>query len=81
MHLVTLRHIDPVGIWVDEYPVFAPFFDSILVPDHNAFDLAEEWSTEVVFLNKVVDYDYMVYLPLDIRANVHWCATRFRLFL
>lgn len=79
MHLVTLRHIDPVGIWVDEFPVVIPFFDSILVPDHKAFDLAEEWSTDVVFLSKVVDYDYMVYLPERIVTNVLWCADRLRL--
>lgn len=79
MHLVTLRHIDPMGIWVDDYPVALPFLDSILVPDHKAFDLAEEWSTEVVYLNKVVEYDYMVYLPKRLVVNVLWCADRLRL--
>lgn len=79
MHLVTLRHIDPVGIWVDEYPVFVPFLDSILVPDHKAFDLAEEWSTDVVYLNKVEEYDYMVYLPSGLLANVRYCADRLRM--
>jgi hypothetical protein len=76
MHLVTLRHIDPVGIWVDEYPVFVPFLDSILVPDHKALDLAEEWSTDVVFLSKAVEYDYMVYLPSGLLANVRFCGQR-----
>lgn len=79
MHLVTLRHVDPVGIWVDDYPVVVPFFDSILVPDEKALDLAEEWFTEVVFLDKALDYDYMVYLPTRIATNVRFCAERLRL--
>jgi hypothetical protein len=79
MHLVTLRQVDPIGIWVDEYPVIVPFFDSILVPDEKAFDLAEEWSTDVFFLSKVADYDYMVYLPKQIVTNVRYCADRLRL--
>lgn len=79
MHLVTLRHVNPVGIWVDEYPVAVPFLDSILVPDNKALDLAEEWSTDVVFLSKVLEYDYMVYLPTYLATNVKFAASRLKL--
>lgn len=74
MHLVTLSHVDPIGIWVDQYPVVVPFFDSILVPDAKAFDLAEEWSTDVRYLDKAVEYNWMVWLPSGLAANVRYCG-------
>lgn len=75
MHLVTLRH-DPLGLWVDKHPVFIPPLDCILVSALEAFDLANEWSTDVVFLDKSREFDYLVFLPEDLYATVRWSAER-----
>lgn len=75
MDLVTLSKVDPVGIWVNGYPVVMPFLDSVLAPSPDAFDLAEEWATDLYFLKFVRDESYMVYLPQDVRDTVKWCGT------
>jgi hypothetical protein len=78
MDLVTLSH-DPLGLWVNNHPVFIPPLDSILVESFEAFDLAERWSTDLMLLDKSLEYDYLVYLPSGLIATVKWCAERLRL--
>jgi hypothetical protein len=75
MHIVTLRH-DPLGLWVDKYPVLIPPLDSILVETFEAFDLANEWGTDLQFLDKSREYDYLVFLPEDLRETVRWSGQR-----
>jgi hypothetical protein len=74
MPLVTLSKIDPVGIWVDSYPVIFPFLDAVMAPSPEAFDLCEEWATDLYFLKFTLDQEYMVYLPPRVRPNVLWAA-------
>ena len=74
MQLVTLSKVDPIGIWVEGFPVFVPFLDSVLVPDARAYELADEWKTDLLFLNRTLMYDYLVYLPPKVRPTVEWCA-------
>lgn len=75
MLLVTVQTVKPLGIWVEQYPVVLPFFDSVYAPATVAEELAEEWATDLLYL-KTKDYDYMVYLPEDTRYTVEWCADR-----
>jgi hypothetical protein len=78
--LVTIRRVNPIGIWVDDYPVIVPFLDSVLAPSPDAFDLAEEWSTDLYFFKFTRDEQYMVYLPERTRSNVEWAAESLGLF-
>lgn len=73
MQLVTLRR-DPLGLWVDNHPVLIPFLDSVLVGDEIAFDLAEEWATDLRYLKFSREYDYIVYLPQMVIPRVEWAA-------
>jgi hypothetical protein len=77
--LVTVRPTDPVGIWVDDYPVVVPFFDAVYAPSTVAHDLAEEWATDLYWLKFSLDHEYMVYLPQDTRTTVEWTATTLNL--
>lgn len=79
MNLVTLSHVPPVGIWVNNYPVVVPFMDSVLAPSPDAFDLAEDWATDLYFLKFLRDQKYMVYLPEDLREHVEWAGKRLNL--
>lgn len=72
--LVTLSRVEPIGIWVDSYPVIVPFLDSVLAPMPDAETLAEEWATDLFRLEFTRDEKYMVYLPLRARSNVLWAA-------
>lgn len=80
MQLVTIRRVDPIGIWVDDYPVIVPFLDSVLAPPSDAFDLAYEWNTDYYCFEFTKDKQYMVYLPRPIRSNVEWAARSLGLF-
>ena len=79
MEIVTVRHVDPVGIWVNDYPVIFPFLDSVLAPSPDAFELAEEWVTDLYRFKFLRDERYMVYLPQHTRENVFWAAKRLAL--
>ena len=73
MELVTIRH-DPLGIWVRDHPVIIPFLDSVLAPEPDCFELAEEWSTDLYRFEFVRDQQFMVYLPQNVRKTVEWCG-------
>lgn len=73
MRLVTINS-DPLGIWVNNYPVIFPFLDSVLAPRPDCYDLAEEWATDLYYFKFVRDEQYMVYLPPSIRTTVEWAA-------
>lgn len=79
MELVTIRHVDPIGIWVNNYPVVFPFLDSVLAPSPDAFALAKEWDTDYFCFKFLRDQRYMVYLPEHTRENVMWAAKRLSL--
>ena len=72
--VVTLSKIDPVGLWVAGYPVVIPLLDSVLVEGSEAHELALQWHTDLQFLDHVRDYDYMVYLPWEVRPRVKYAA-------
>lgn len=76
MELITVNKTDPLGIWVNDHPVIIPFCDAVLVEDEIAFDLAEEWHTDLKFLKFVRDYDYMVYLPKRLQTPIVWAAAK-----
>jgi hypothetical protein len=76
MPLVTLSKVEPIGIWVDGYPVIVPFLDSVLAPSPDVYDLVERWSTDYFFFKFTRDEHYMVYLPEDVIYNVEWAADR-----
>lgn len=78
LEIVTLSH-DPLGLWVGDHPVFIPPLDSVLVDATVAHSLAEKWSTDLLFLDKSIEYDYLVYLPSGLLATVKWCGERLRL--
>lgn len=78
MHLVTLS-IKPPGVWVNDQPVVVPFLDAVLADALIAYDLAEEWSTDAIFLDKVHDYDYLVYLPSSALPSLRIAAQRVHL--
>jgi hypothetical protein len=78
MHLVTLTY-KPPGIWVNNHPVIVPFLDAVLADSLVAFDLAEEWSTDVAFLDKSREFDYLVYLPASALPAVKLAALQVRL--
>jgi hypothetical protein len=79
MEIVTIRQVPPIGIWVNNYPVIFPFLDSVLAPSPDAFDLVEEWATDLYYLKFTRDESYMVYLPERTRENVMWAAKRLSL--
>jgi hypothetical protein len=74
MNIVTLRRFPELGLWVDDHPVFTPPLDSVLADAFEAHDLAEEWSTDVLFLDKSTEYDYLVYLPSGLLVTVRYCG-------
>jgi len=39
-----------------------------------ATDLAERWSTEAIFLDRSIEFDYMVFLPKEILPTVKWAG-------
>lgn len=76
MELITVSQTDPLGIWVNNHPVVIPFCDAVLVDSHIAYDLAEEWHTDLKFLKFVRDYDYMVFLPERLHPPISWAAKK-----
>jgi hypothetical protein len=79
MDLVTIRH-EPLGLWVSEYPVFVPPLDAVLVFSHlAAIELAERWSTDLIYLDHSMEYDCMVFLPSELLPTVKWAGEYLKL--
>jgi hypothetical protein len=77
--LITARQVDPIGVWVDDYPVALPFTDAVYAKAPTAFDLAEEWGTDLYYFKFVRDPKFLVYLPQDARERVQFAVDRLRL--
>jgi hypothetical protein len=79
MDLVTIRH-NPLGLWVSEYPVFIPSLDAVLVASGlEGIELAERWSTDLLYLNHSLKYDCMVFLPSELLPTVKWAGDHLNL--
>jgi hypothetical protein len=77
--LITARQVDPIGVWVDDYPVIFPFLDAVYAKAPDAFDLAEEWCTDLYYFKFMRDPRFMVYLPQDARERVRFAVDRLKL--
>lgn len=77
--LITARQVDPIGVWVDDYPVAFPFLDAVYAKAPDAFDLAEEWCTDLYYFKFMRDPRFMVYLPQEARERVEFAVERLAL--
>lgn len=77
--LITARQVDPIGVWVDDYPVAFPFMDAVYAKAPDAFDLAEAWSTDLYYFKFMRDPRFMVYLPQEACERVEFAVERLAL--